>query len=151
MNPYNMEEVNRVWQRVQGANTGQKPERPGIRELAGQARLAAGEYAALAERMSGQNAALLRHMAEEKRRGAACLEGMLTLTGISRKAVESRRRREPVLSALRRCFDRAVLTWRDYRAMEQDETFGGAFGELADRERLHIAHLLALIGTAGKN
>lgn len=136
----------RVWQRVRGGETAQRPDR-GLPGLIASELGAAAAYRALSNRLGGQGGETLRRLHREAQAHAACLRGICVLVTGGRPAVKAPPpAQEPVETALCRCCGRAMKTLAEYEARSGAGEYGPVFARLAEQEREHCQALLQLIG-----
>ena len=145
---YDRNSEERVWRRVRGEETAPAQPDLGLPGLiAGEMQAGAG-YQALAGRFSGREAELLRQMAREERSHEAALRGMHFLVTGEHPAVKiGPQTREPLETALRRCYAGEMRSIAAYESRSHDREYSHVFASMAAQEREHSRQVLALLST----
>lgn len=147
METYDARKAARVWQRVQGAETG-KVDAPTLLSMITQEWEDGGIYLNLSRQVQGTYRAILYKMFLEEQTHSACLKGIYTLlTGSHPKVRPQTPNREPVRVTLRRCYGREMRALARYEAMGNDPEYGQVFLRLAAQEREHCKTILQLLGS----
>lgn len=136
----------RVWRRVRGEETADQPDLglPGL--IAGEM-TAGAAYQALAGRFTGREAETLRRMAQEEQSHEAALRGMHFLVAGEHPTVKiGPQAREPLETALRRCYAGEMKSVAAYESRSHDREYGHVFASLAAQEREHCRRVLELLG-----
>ena len=140
----------RVWQRVQGNQA--EPESPRPPEGNLQALIlgewaAASAYLMLSRQVGAKEAAVLQRMFREEQAHAAILKGMYTLITGQKCVVQTPQpAKEPLETALRKCYGAELRSVSAYEARSADPEYGHVFARLAAQEREHCALVLELLG-----
>lgn len=130
-----------IWQRVTQQDT---PSRESLRPWLLSALEAAADYRRLAQSSSGKRRELLTRLAEGEEAAAACLRGMLAVSGnrVSPSPPASSKRTKVLLYRLRQCRE----SYRFYSGCAADPEYGAVFQRLALRQGEQMALLLILLG-----
>ncbi len=141
MNPYDPQKTAEVWQRV-------RPQDPmvtgDLTRLLAQVRQQSAGYQTLS-RQHGDP--LLKTLASEKQAQAAALSGIRTLLGDRRPLNDlPLPKKEPLPTALRRCFGVEQDLRQQYELRSTDRQFGPIFSLLAQEQQRHCKWLLEILG-----
>lgn len=130
-----------VWQRV---NRQEAPSRESLRPWLLAALEAAADYRHLAQSSPGRRREMLSRLAEGEETAAACLRGMLTVSGIrvTPQPLTPNKRPKVLLYRLRQCRE----SYRFYSGSAADPEYGAVFQRLALRQGEQMAILLTLLG-----
>lgn len=130
-----------VWQRV---NRQEAPSRESLRPWLLSALEAAADYRHLAQNSSGRRREILVRLAEGEEAAAACLRGMLAVSGskVSPSPPAPNKRPKVLLYRLRQCRE----SYRFYSGCAADPEYGAVFQRLALRQGEQMALLLTLLG-----
>lgn len=143
----------RVWKRVRGEADESSQSRSPAANLTGliHAELtAAAEYWALARRMGAKEAAILQKMSREERSHAQCLQGMyILITGQQPDTQPVQPNREPLETALRKCYHAELQSIAAYQSRSTDPEYGHIFASMALQEANHSRMILELLGGLG--
>jgi len=139
-----------VWQRVQGHTQPVQPDidPQSLLPIIAEEWIDATTYLSLSRRLRGKESALLRKMAEQEQSHAACLKGLyVLLSGEHPHFRTPPASAEPVEQLLRRCYGREMHCLAQYENRSDDPRYGPVFVKLAQQEREHCRHILALLGS----
>ncbi len=130
-----------VWQRV---SRQEAPSREALRPWLLSALEAAADYRRLAQNSSGRRREMLSRLAEGEEAAAACLRGMLAVSGIhaATPAFPPSKRPKVLLYRLRQCRE----AYRFYSGSAADPEYGAVFQRLALRQGEQMALLLTILG-----
>lgn len=165
MDPFDKRQTDAVWQRVRGDRPPLDPapaspaaEARGLDWSAGwlqslltEERAMAESCLALARRMNGAEAAVLRTLGQEARSRAACLAGMYRLAAgktLGNQPVPGPGRQEPAQEVLRRLYDRSRQAMAAYEPACAHPVFGQVFTLLLQEQRRGARRYLELLGAA---
>ncbi len=130
-----------VWQRV---NRQEVPARESLRPWLLSALEAAADYRRLAQNSSGRRREILNRLTEGEEAAAACLRGMLAVSGVKAAppSLAPNKRPKVLLYRLRQCRE----SYRFYSGSAADPEYGAVFQRLALRQGEQMALLLTLLG-----
>ena len=144
----------RVWQRVQGnqSETGiPKQQDLDLQRLMMSEWMAAAAYLQLSRQMPPKEAAILQRIFREEQTHAAILKGMYVLISGERPVIRTPRSdKEPVDTALRKCYAGELRSIADYEARAGHPEYGHVFASMAKQEREHSRTVLELLGQLDK-
>ena len=150
MEKYDREMARRVWQRVQGEPPREQPGQNLLAMLQGEL-MAASTYLMLSRQMSGRAAQVLQRMYREEQNHAAYLKGMYLLAAGQMPALRAPQPvKEPLETALRKCYGAELKSASEYEGCSADPEFGHVFAQMARQEREHCACVLEMIGSLQK-
>lgn len=141
MNKEPIHRERQVWQRV---NRQEAPSRESLRPWLLSALEAAADYRRAAQNNSGRRRELLTRLAEGEEAAAACLRGMLAVSGIrvTPSPPAPNKHSKVLLYRLRQCRE----SYRFYSGCAADPEYGAVFQRLAQRQGEQMALLLTLLG-----
>lgn len=146
METYDPEKAARVWQRVH-ASAAIAPDGDSLLALITGEWADAATYLYLSRSRQGREAAALRRLFEEEQSHAACLKGIYTLSTGKKPIIHTvPPAKEPLETALRRCYGREMRSLAEYEARSADPEYGPVFARLAAQEREHCRIVLELLG-----
>ena len=146
MENYDKAKAARVWQRVLGTAAANPTQ--GLAGMIAEEWGDATVYQALARRLQGPAANILRKISQEEQTHMACLKGMYTLQGQGRPDIPAPPPVDnaPVGLLLRRCYGREMRCLAQYEARANDPEYGQVFARMAQQEREHCRQILELLG-----
>lgn len=156
MENFDSELARRVWQRVSAGaepTAMEKVPEPDHHDkllfLIAEERADAAAYLALARRMQGNHATVLRRLGAEEMSHAACLAGLYRLQTGNLPAAQQMPQSPPAPAeaVLRRCYIREMRRISEYEALARDLQDGMVFARLAGQKRGHCQTLLEILGT----
>lgn len=145
---YDAQKAARVWQRVQEGK--QPPVRQGepLAALILEHMQLSSLYMQMSRQRSGQESTVLMGLARQARMQAACLRGIVALTGGNNPAFSPTPMPNTAPDALlRRCYGQELRLLREYENRREDPEYGPVYDRLAHREQEHCCTLLELIGS----
>lgn len=146
---YDVQKEARVWQRVQeGKQTPSRQEEP-LPALIREQQMLSSVYMQMARQRTGQSSTVLMGLARQARSQAACLRGIVLLSGGNHPQPSP----VPMQSVapeqlLNRCYGQELRLLREYENRCGDAQFGPAYTVMARRTREICCTLLELIGMA---
>lgn len=152
MNGFDQQKAARVWQRVQQAQPREKePDRlEQLPEWLMNAWTLAAIYRQLAAGAQGTAAELLKKLARQAQKHAACLGGIRMLTAGEKYRLQTTKLpKEPMERVLRRCCGMHLRNMKAYEARSDDPEYGPVLAELARQEREQAVAVLELLGGIG--
>ena len=139
----------RVWQRVQG-----QPEQPQncrccdhLQGLIMDQQQLTAMYLQLSRQISGRDGATLMRLARESKAQAACMRGVLAISGAQMPSCGPVPAQNGTMDAmLRRCYGQELRLMKEYENRKADAEYGPVFDRMAGRSREHCCALMELAG-----
>lgn len=147
MQQFNSENVRKIWQRVQQANTpvSTSPDLCGCvaRELD-----TAAIYARLSRRIPGKNGKMLAQFARREQSHAASIKGICAITyGKCPPIHTTPPEKAPVQILLRRCYGQTLQAIAEYEKLSAQGEYGNIFQKIINEEQAQLLFLLQLLGS----